>query len=108
VIELGIVTDVRPELRNALVPIVLSPSVNVTEVSFEQLWNELKPHVVTELGIITDVRTELWNALVPIVVSPSDNVTEFSVEQFKNAESLILVTLYVTLYVIFVFVFVYG
>jgi hypothetical protein len=70
----------------------VSPGDNVTEVSFEQFENELKPHVVTELGIITDVRPEFSNALPLILVSPSNNVTEISVEQPWNAKSLIVVT----------------
>jgi hypothetical protein len=76
VIELGIVTDLRPEPENAEKPIVVSPGDNVTEVRSIQLQNAKLPIVVIELGIVTDVRPEIRNASSPIVVSPGDNVTE--------------------------------
>jgi hypothetical protein len=56
VIELGIVTDLRPEFWNADSPIVVSPGDNVTEVRFEQILNADKPHFVIELGISMEVR----------------------------------------------------
>ena len=58
VIELGIVTEVRPVLWNAEVPIVL-----------------------IELGIITDLRPEPWNVASPIIVIELGITTEFRSKQ---------------------------
>ena len=78
VMELGIVMEVRFEqASNILLPVIVSPGVNVTEDRPVQSINASSPIDVTELGIVMEVKlVQPLNICEPIVVSPGVNVTE--------------------------------
>ena len=87
VIELGIVTDVNPQPKNAFSPILVTDSGITMVVIFTQFSNVSSSIPIIEFGIVIDFNsTQPENAPLPIFLIEFGKINDFKPLQSLNAD----------------------